>query len=86
MEGMKTKGQELERLVLAHRFLYYVIGRPVLPDKTYDDLEERAMAACDMASEVWQPGSDLASDYPPEIITLAAKILNTHDSINSAKL
>lgn len=63
-----------EKLVLAHRYLYYVLAEPVLPDAAYDALERRVMAATPETSPVHNIGSSLPSDYNSEIRTIANKL------------
>lgn len=55
---------EYETEVLAHRYLYYVLAEPVLPDLVYDVLEREARAVCPEHSPVHSVGSSLASSYP----------------------
>lgn len=58
------KQAKMVQLLLAHRYLYYVLGAPVISDQEYDDLER-------LYGESLGVGSDLPSDYPPYIIALA---------------
>ncbi len=60
-----------ELTIQAHRYLYYVLGTPVLSDIEYDMLE----ASLPVESEIRQTvGSDRASDYSLEAIMLANHI------------
>jgi NAD-dependent DNA ligase len=54
---------ELETEVMAHRYLYYVVCRPVISDRDYDALEARAKAVVGVDSPVNNPGSDREQDY-----------------------
>jgi len=58
-----SEAEILEREVLAHRYLYYVLAEPALPDATYDILERRARAVCPTESPVHGVGSSLPSSY-----------------------
>ena len=48
-----------EELVLIHRYLYYVMAEPVIPDHAYDVLERNARAICPGDSKVHAVGSSL---------------------------
>ena len=61
----------LERTVMAHRYLYYILNSPVLADIDYDSLERSARAVLPPTSPVHQPGSSLPEDYAPDVIHLA---------------
>ncbi len=59
-------------LVLAYRFLYYVHGISMVPDRVYDELEQEEIeygGGAGILNE--QVGSDNAADYPPHIRSLA---------------
>ena len=58
--------EQLERSVLAHRYLYYVLGEAFLPDHLYDELERGARAVCPPESLVHKLGSSLPSSYTQE--------------------
>lgn len=64
-----------EELVLIHRYLYYVLTDPVIPDHTYDVLERKARAICPPESKVHGIGSSLESNYPEEIKAKALRLL-----------
>jgi NAD-dependent DNA ligase len=67
-----AKNHETE--VLAHRYLYYVLGEPVLPDLVYDVLEREARGICPRESPVHRVGSSLPSDYPEHVIKRAKQL------------
>ena len=56
----------LLKLILAHRYLYYVLSSPVLADHDYDRLEKSYVG-----DELPPIGSDLKEDYSNEIVQLA---------------
>ena len=58
-----TEAQILEREVLAHRYLYYVLAEPAIPDAQYDIVEKRAREICPPESPVHGVGSSLPSSY-----------------------
>ncbi len=61
-----------ELTCLAHRYLYYVLARPVISDYEYDMLER----SLPEDSVVWQSvGADCANAYPQEAIELAKEML-----------
>lgn len=62
---------------MAHRYLYYVLGRPVITDAEYDQLEIVARSKCAKSSPLNNPGSDLESSYSEESKALAFKLLST---------
>lgn len=61
---------------LVHRFLYYVLSRPIMDDRDYDMLERDAGKVLDHFPDhpLHKPGSDLEASYPPQIAVLAYKI------------
>jgi len=59
------------KLILAHRYLYFVLCDPVISDREYDALE-RALSP--EQREAIGVGSSLASSYAPEIIELAQRL------------
>ena len=61
---------------LVHRYLYYILCRPMLTDREYDMLERDASNRDDTPIDhpIHKPGSDLASSYPQEIADLALQI------------
>jgi len=66
---------ELETLVMAHRYLYYVLGEPVLSDHSYDVLERAAREICPKDSPVHGIGSSLSTSYTEEQINKAVELL-----------
>jgi NAD-dependent DNA ligase len=67
----------LEIQVLAHRYLYYVLTRPVLSDYDYDLLERRAKRALPETSSVHSVGSERPEDYPKAAVEYAIGLLHT---------
>ncbi len=67
--------EALEMEVMVHRYLYYVLGRPVISDADYDLLERRARTCLVETSPVHGVGSDLESSYHQGIKTLALERL-----------
>jgi hypothetical protein len=67
-------GQEIaERIILWHRYRYYVCAHPTLTDGEYDRLEH-TMLELFPASQVLQlPGSDSPADYPEAVRRLFKK-------------
>lgn len=65
---------KLEKLILAHRYMYYIECDPILPDLEYDALERTARATLPEDSPVQKVGSDLASSYPKEIVDFAKEL------------
>jgi hypothetical protein len=63
---------------LVHRYLYYVLCRPVLDDRTYDMLERDATQDPRTPFEhpIMRPGSDLESSYPDWAQVLAFQMLH----------
>jgi NAD-dependent DNA ligase len=57
---------EYEVEVMAHRYLYYVLTEPALPDLVYDVLEREARAVLPDTSPVQRVGSCLPSSYTDE--------------------
>lgn len=56
--------KSIEKLCLAHRYLYYVKNAPVISDYRYDMLESEALKAISFDSLLNKPGSDNPKDYP----------------------
>lgn len=56
------------KAMLAHQYLYYVLGRPVISDIEYDQF-------CKQHGLSGHGGSDSAASYPQEIKDLAAALL-----------
>lgn len=67
---------EIEKLVMAHRYLYYVLMSPVISDREYDLLELDAYEKAPSDSPVHELGSSLPENYSQEIIDLANELLN----------
>jgi NAD-dependent DNA ligase len=59
--------------LLAHRYLYYVLSAPVITDREYDALEEKALKRRD-AVVLLKPGSSLESSYDEATKNLAMKM------------
>lgn len=66
--------QEYETEVMAHRYLYYVMCDPRMPDLVYDALERKARDACPPESPVHGVGSSLLSSYTAEHIARANQL------------
>lgn len=66
---------DIEKIVLAHRYLYYVEAQPVISDYEYDVLERKAREIAEPSSKVRQVGSSLPSDYPEEVKRYALSML-----------
>jgi NAD-dependent DNA ligase len=63
-EGVKV---DLEKEVLIHRYCYYVLAEPLLPDAEYDKIERAAREALPESSPVHGVGSSLPSSYSDDI-------------------
>lgn len=70
---------DYETEVLAHRYLYYVLAEPILPDLVYDVLEREAREQCPLTSPVHKVGSSLASSYPQSAILRAKQLQGNND-------
>ncbi len=68
---------EIEKIVMAHRYLYYVKCEPILSDYAYDLLENQALRIVESNSPINSPGSSLESSYSQEIKDLANSFLKT---------
>lgn len=75
MNGQLSEQLRLEREVMIHRFLYYVLSTPVISDFEYDIIEAEARKICLPDSPVHGVGSSLGSSYPAEIKRLAGERL-----------
>lgn len=62
----------IKKLVLAHRYLYYVLARPILSDYEYDKLE---VSLTEEEKREIGVGSSLKESYSQEIIDLAQSFL-----------
>lgn len=60
---------------MAHRYLYYILGIPVLTDEQYDKLEYDARFVINDGSPIHGVGSDLESDYNEEVRKFAQRLL-----------
>ena len=69
---------DIIKTALAHRYLYYVLMKPVISDRDYDRLEMRAVELADGDSDIHAPGSDLAESYTDDVKKLAMAILDQH--------
>jgi NAD-dependent DNA ligase len=56
---------------MVHRYLYYVVFRPVLTDQVYDKLEREAVESTPEDHPIHQVGSDLERSYSEEIKRIA---------------
>lgn len=66
---------DLETEVMAHRYLYYVLADPRMPDLVYDALERQAREVCPPESPVHGVGSSLASSYTDAHVLRAKQLL-----------
>lgn len=64
----------LEEQVLLHRYCYYVLADPILPDSEYDKIEREARYIYPSDSVVHLVGSSLPSSYPEHIKQMALKL------------
>ncbi len=67
---------EEEKLVMAHRYLYYVLGQPTISDYRYDKLEHIVRKNAPSSSPVHEVGSSLESSYTEDVIKIARGILD----------
>lgn len=63
---------DLNKLVKAHRFLYYVLGTPIIGDHAYDELEREAPQT--------DLGSSNADDYTESEMRLAYELLEAAEN------
>lgn len=63
--------KEMETLIMALRYRYYVLSDPAIPDAVYDSLERKARSILPDDSPVQGLGSDLESSYTEEQKELA---------------
>ncbi len=66
---------ELEKLVLVHRYLYYVEANPIISDYEYDEIEKAARLQLPFDNVVHQVGSSLPSSYSEEIKQYALSLI-----------
>lgn len=72
---MAVTTMDISTRIMAHRYLYYVLARPVISDREYDELEKEAVAALPPDHPVHLPGSDRGSDYTTEAKQAAQDLL-----------
>lgn len=72
---MNLNGLAIEDQCMVHRYLYYVVGRPIISDYQYDMLEKKAVETADENHKIHSAGSDLASSYSDEIIKIAKTLI-----------
>lgn len=61
-----------EKLLAAHRYLYYVLSRPIISDYEYDMMEKELPEDSLIRLIV---GSDWDGDYPEDVKELAERLL-----------
>jgi NAD-dependent DNA ligase len=66
---------DLESLVMAHRYLYYVKSSPVISDYEFDKLESKARKELPESSPVHGFGGDTEDGYTAEHKALAKKLI-----------
>lgn len=71
---MTKQDAQLEKTVLAHRYLYYVCAHPIISDRRYDELEKEARAILPKSSDVNKVGSAIESEYSEPVKELARKL------------
>jgi hypothetical protein len=66
-----------EDLLLALRYCYYVLAKPLVPDPMYDSMEKKFMESgkCPKDSPLHQCGSDRQEDYLPHVRALALYLM-----------
>jgi len=62
---------ELEKEVMAHRYLYYTKYKPIISDYEYDVMEKKALKEVSESSPLNEAGSDLELSYSQEVKDLA---------------
>lgn len=80
MDYYNLTNSDLEALVLAHRYLYYILGNPIISDYKYDKLEKFAITRLSKDSPVNTVGSDLLSSYSELIISKALQMQKFNQS------
>lgn len=68
---------DIELEVMAHRYLYFVLLRPVISNKEYDALQKEAMKQLPASSPVHLYGSDKESDYQSAWVARARILLSS---------
>lgn len=70
--------RQMERLLMAHRYLYYVECSPTIRDSEYDRMDREFLKLCPIGGEVesvlHHPGSDMRMSYTPDEIELAKQL------------
>jgi len=66
--------ENLEALVMAHRYLYYVLNTPIISDYEYNQLEHEAREVLPKSSPVHSAGSEANSSYSDYIRMLALQM------------
>lgn len=66
---------DLEKMAMAHRYLYYVKNTPVISDREYDLLELGALEKCSEDSPLRSAGSDMESSYSDEVKKMASDLI-----------
>jgi len=70
--------KNLERHLLAHRYLYYVKATPVISDEKYDLLDIHATKLLPKISRLNWCGSDLEESYSEDVIRHAMWLLKLY--------
>ena len=65
---------ELENLVMAHRYLYYVKNESVISDYNYDMMEKKTLKIVGNNSPLHKTGSSNKEDYSQSIIMLSEQL------------
>lgn len=60
--------EPIEKEVLVHRYIYYVLNNNIISDMEYDALERKAREQLPATSLIQGVGSSLASSYPEEVV------------------
>lgn len=68
---MTIKDLKIEDQCMVHRYLYYVVGTPMISDYDYDMLEKIAVLNAPKNHPIHSTGSDLESSYKKNIIDIA---------------
>ncbi len=67
---------DMDNLIMAHRYLYYVKATPVISDFEYDKLERKAKTIIPSHHFINLVGSDRDCDYPEWVKKMALDLLN----------
>lgn len=65
----------LENCLMMHRYLYYVLGKPVISDKQYDDMEKTFLYLYPDNKNINKVGSDRGNDYSDDVKKLAESLI-----------